>query len=752
MTKKLIALTVIALLISSFSYAVATDTDVQQSSKKLAAISASRGIIEEMRSRDIPGLAEKTKHEILSDTRKHFSMLNSEREIKTFLSTKFDSIIEKNLKDIHKNFGIMLTEQEFLDFVKNKYKNKLTDNRDNFLNTKGKEAFEAGRKKAVSEQLEEISWELYPDQEIVEDLYKMDWKTNLVNEKKKLLNEKKKKKVVGEELLEEVLKDLDQNIDKIFKHAKEQIVAQFYELNHEPDRNFITQKLLNDFWAKKVADRIAIMTKNKQPCQMVYKDLFISVSSCIETKANTEEQKRFRSFIINGTSFQVTDSNFIICTIEKEIERHKNYQDSRALITDHFIEDAKKKFVNDYVNMAPEEERAGFKKRLTDQHMSAVEGDIRARVLKLIVPDLKKARRMIAHRQLKRHFPCLADRSLELLSKNEVIIKRIMVDQNLSVSTFGECMKSPVREAIKNGEVDTRKLLDETESVVVDGMAFIVDEAKRAWNGQENIYLAHQSYIWDVAEGKKINIYNEMKSRMSNNGPLGESDKEKFLKHFTQEIASIWKKNRIMIIWPQERPSYADTKYIELFEYLKKEIEKALNNNIVKAIDKLEAERKEKAKLVAERKEKAKLVAEKKEKAKLVAEKKEKAKLVAEKKEKAKLVAEKKEKASLKAGGDGTGITEKESSVIEKYITKYKTITKNAWWVWPVIILLALLLLLSIIYIVLRSRWTFKPVLLEKYIKDEDYFVYEWNNLEIVVEQESGKIPAPKQIHVRKAK
>lgn len=586
MIKKIIPVAVIAVLMSFFSYSIADDTDLNQESNMAAAFSAARTVIDEMKSKEIPGLVEETRDNILAYPKKHSDLVRSEKIIKKFHKAKFDTVLEISLRTIHENFNVTLDKQKFLKLVWKENKKMIVANRGIFLNTKGREIFKMGRSLAVRTQVNKIAMNAYPDIKVIEDLYEVGWKTNLLNEKKAFLQERMSQEAqkIEEALLPEVANELDKKNDEIFAHSKVQIETQFKELKKEPAKRLITLEQLIKSMTKKVKDRIKKMDLEKKPGQFIYKELFSSVSSRITKIAETEELDRFRSFI-KSTSLKVADSNAISKIINADLSSHKTYIDSLDTIAERYIKDTEEKFIDKYVSLAPNDEQEMFRERLTKRHLSAVKNDIPLMAKKLIESDLKEARHRIASNQLKNHFPQLADKSLALTGKNEIIIKRITWDRNLSVDSFGAVMKQPVRRAITSNPIDTDKLLDETETAVMGGVGFIVGEAERAWKGQEKIYLSHKGYVWDAAAKRKTYVYTKVKQKMAGEDSLSELDKKSLVNYFIQKIEGVWRANRIRIIWPQTKPIYIDTKYVELFDYIKKELEKTLDTNIDMAVN-----------------------------------------------------------------------------------------------------------------------------------------------------------------------
>ena len=199
----------------------------------------------------------------------------------------------------------------------------------------------------------------------------------------------------------------------------------------------------------------------------------------------------------------------------------------------------------------------------------------------MVEPDFKAVRDAISDEQLKKVFPKVADRSWEVpkLAKKEHkqkvdIMKRIkgLSKKRLNVSTFEHCINVPIKTEICEARLNQKELLEETEEKVCHQTQFLIDEGGRAWDGQYNIYLAHQESIQE-APRKWIFLKKEMKGDLN-------KGKEYWVRHFTDKIKGIWSKNREALIWQGNAPAYGRNKYLPLYDYIEKEIEKRLNTDV----------------------------------------------------------------------------------------------------------------------------------------------------------------------------
>jgi hypothetical protein len=353
----------------------------------------------------------------------------------------------------------------------------------------------------------------------------------------------------------------------------------------------------------------------------------------IEKKAKTEEQERFRRFCQNA-NIEIAGVQDIEGLVLRDIRRHKTFDESLNIVVAHFLDHASKAMIEEYAKnkKAPPSERANFKKRLRTRHLSKVKDDIRTRARKLLKPKLEQVRNAIADAQLQQFFPVLAHKSWVLTGDNEIIIKRIKVDQNLSTHAFADYMRQPLKASITTKPFKKNELLIETEQKVVEKANLLIEEAKKAWNGQLNIYLAHEQYIEDAAHNRKISIADTIQNHPA------DADKN-WVEHFTGIIEKIWTDNRVYLIWPQgNKPASWEKKYVELFGYIRKAIEQQLKTDIgnikikIKAEEAKEAARRKKAKEDAE-KEHLKAEAAKKERLKAEAAEKERLKAEATEKE-----------------------------------------------------------------------------------------------------------------------
>ena len=170
----------------AFFLPASAQTEIQQASRKLAAISAARGVIDAMNSYDYPGLVEDTKMAIMNDTKIHSRYMDSEKEIRKIHASNFDNILNNNLSEILNKLDLSMTQDDFTALIYEKYPEKITENKIKYIEKQGYEAFTKGRQMAVKEQLDKISLDFYPDMKIVEDLQTLGWPNNQENEIKRI--------------------------------------------------------------------------------------------------------------------------------------------------------------------------------------------------------------------------------------------------------------------------------------------------------------------------------------------------------------------------------------------------------------------------------------------------------------------------------------------------------------------------------------------------------------------------------------
>jgi hypothetical protein len=288
-------------------------------------------------------------------------------------------------------------------------------------------------------------------------------------------------------------------------------------------------------------------------------DLVPSVKAKLQETAEQAEMDRFVRFLRDFAP--VVRADPIRAALNTDPGAHKDRAKSQERVARALLADAGGDAVQQYTaKPVPHTEMATFRNRLkTYLRKGPAEEALWSTVSAQVATVLDGVRTDFAQGQFSRHFGPLAMRTWAVPEKE----LKAVVEGRLGMATFEESMTLP---DITSGERPPRaQLLVETENFVVGGVGKLVEEGKRAWNGQLDIVK------------RRADTFERMMQDAADKKQLG--SKEEWIEKYTDAVQGDWVAARPAVIWRsgEVAPANAASKYSPLFGEVRREINKTVS-------------------------------------------------------------------------------------------------------------------------------------------------------------------------------
>ena len=573
---------------------------------KYAAFQAALQVIKQWKLKDMEGILDHCTPENFK--RENLKRKDGENNLYGYVKNRLEEKIYEDLKSISRSF-FGNKEAELFAEIKKKFRQKINKSVHHNLEVKYRDIFKKSREKAISKQVRELSQDIYPDPMQEHELLKA-FENAFVNHWKQIstdrLREKLKSKIESRKnILEEVKGLKGEIIEEILKDIRTQMENQQNTLRKEPQQRYKTWSQIENVMIQNV--KFAVNSDVNKTREIVYYmpyngetirvskkinrviyDIFEFVKKKIKREAKIKEKERFKQFC-KQVEFKVWTRGELNATIVKYPEIHKNDGHSADVMVDRYFFKAQKVTIAEYIKnlQIGNKDKEMFIGRL-QQYLKEpnIISTVKGRCKALISSDLTAVRNGIAREQLIKYFPKLHNETWEapklagIRHRNKPdIMKRIKIDSDPAPAHPDDCFQPMIFKDIRKGKLNRKILLDNTEKMVLEKVKRLIDEARRAWDGQWDIYCKHPDYIKDGFQ--RIDILKMIEKEKRKVHILS---KQKLIDRFKKIILDIWTKNRKSLIWNGKVQLHKQKKYVTFFAYIDERIDNMLEKDVGKIL------------------------------------------------------------------------------------------------------------------------------------------------------------------------
>jgi hypothetical protein len=528
----------------------------QQAAERWAAVTAAREVIAGLDGLRPEGLAGRWSREILDDPRSHQRTQASRALLERQYLEEMKGLLRRRLVRLHASLNPAGSHPSFTaDWLVGYVEERLGDEVHAALRANADRQFDGlfdqARRSAVAAQLAGLELEARPSLQEADAVAVSGWGGKAET---RLRNTLVARMARSATLLEESAARLEAKASELIADARRQYEDQWAALEQPVDPRFRAADDLARALAAQVEEARLERRMAEGPDYPLY-EVFPSVGRRIQDLAGELELRRFGDFVRRAP--EAVDPESIRSRVEQDLSRHRRFRDSLDLLVRELSPAFARELLDEYSQPLPDRSRrAGHRERLSRglKENPELAAAFDKRVEAALDGPLREVHREIAERQVAELFP-------EVASGRFVVSESLLLRlhrRELGVASFDDCLEIPhLREGGDALVPDV--LLEASEEMVLERTGKLLDEGRRAWQGQLQLVTAQEP-----------SITRTLRIADRRHPP---SHWETF---FIGEVEAHWREVGHPELWrgSARPPENAATKYLPLFGYVKDEIRK----------------------------------------------------------------------------------------------------------------------------------------------------------------------------------